>query len=73
LSPLIPAGTTAEAPRAITAEEKAAGSQYVALRNARANQRYAGIRAERQKKKDEEEAAKKVNDPAHRGRLCRFK
>ena len=57
----IPAGVVAEAPRAITSEEKSAGSQYAALRTARANQRYAGIRAERQKKKDEEEAAKYVS------------
>ncbi|ORY59900.1 ribosomal protein L13e [Leucosporidium creatinivorum] len=55
----IPSGTTVEAPRAITAEERAAGSQYVALRTARSNQRYAGIRAERQRKKEEEEANKK--------------
>ncbi|ORY59901.1 hypothetical protein BCR35DRAFT_335056 [Leucosporidium creatinivorum] len=63
--PCIPGGwigrswASFEAPRAITAEERAAGSQYVALRTARSNQRYAGIRAERQRKKEEEEANKK--------------
>ena len=48
-------------PRASTSEEKSAGSQYAALRTARDNHRYVGIRAERQKKKDEEEAAKYVS------------
>lgn len=56
----IPAGMTLEQPRAITAEEKAnAGSAYASLRKARSDARYAGARAERQRKKDEEEAAKK--------------
>lgn len=56
----IPAGIVAEAPRAITSEEKAAaGTAYTTLRKARSDARYAGARAARQRKKEEEEAAKK--------------
>jgi hypothetical protein len=58
----IPAGTVAEAPRAITAAEREVNA-YTTLRKARSEQRYAGVRAERQKKKDEEEAAKKKVRP----------
>ena len=54
----IPAGMSAEEPRAITAEEKEFNA-YTTLRKARSDARYAGIRAERQRKKEEEEAAKK--------------
>lgn len=54
----IPAGTTPEAPRAITAAEREV-SAFVALRKARSDGRLVGVRKERQKKKDDEEAAKK--------------
>lgn len=50
---------TAEAPRAITAEEKAAPSAYRQLREARSEQRYAGVVAARAKAKAAEEEAKK--------------
>lgn len=49
----IPAGIVAEAPRAITAEEKEA-SAFRTLRVARAAHRNEGMRAARQKKKEEE-------------------
>ena len=48
----------AEAPRAITAAEREA-SAYVALRKARSDGRFVGVRAEREKAKAAEEAAKK--------------
>lgn len=54
----IPSGTTPEAPRAITSAEKEVKA-FRALRDARSSARFVGVRAERQKKKDEEEAAKK--------------
>lgn len=54
----IPAGTVLEAPRAITAAEREVKA-FTALRMARSDGRYVGVRAERQKKRDEEEAAKK--------------
>jgi len=49
----IPAGMVAEAPRAITAEEKEA-TAFRTLRTARAAHRNEGMRAARQKKKEEE-------------------
>ena len=51
----IPAGTTQEAPRAITAEEKKTDA-FRTLRMARANHRSEGARKSRQAKKDEEAA-----------------
>lgn len=55
----IPKAAAAEAPRAITAEEKSAKSAYRTLRDARSEQRYAGAKAAREKKRAEEEEAKK--------------
>ncbi|KAH0445899.1 hypothetical protein IEQ34_025267 [Dendrobium chrysotoxum] len=54
----IPAGTVAEKPRAITAEEKEVEAFRV-LREARATHRHAGAKAAREKKKEEEAAAAK--------------
>ncbi|KAM0750241.1 ribosomal protein L13e [Meredithblackwellia eburnea MCA 4105] len=55
----IPAGTTAEAPRAITSEEKSFEA-FRTLRVARSDARLVGVRAARaQKKKEEEENKKK--------------
>ncbi|GAA5941231.1 hypothetical protein JCM1841_003881 [Sporobolomyces salmonicolor] len=54
----IPAGMTAEAPREITAEEKEF-SAFTSLRKARSDARLVGVRAERKRKAEEEEAAKK--------------
>ncbi|WFD34732.1 60S ribosomal protein L13 [Malassezia cuniculi] len=51
----IPAGTVAEGPRAITAEEKEFQA-YRTLRHVRADHRVAGARAARKAKKEEEEA-----------------
>ncbi|SCV68020.1 BQ2448_141 [Microbotryum intermedium] len=56
----VPAGHKQEGSRAITSDELAnKGTAYTTLRKARSDQRYAGIRAERQKKKEEEAAKKK--------------
>lgn len=54
----IPAGVVAEAPRAITAEERDVDAFRV-LRDERAKHRNEGARVARQKKKDEEAAAAK--------------
>ncbi|EGF99484.1 uncharacterized protein MELLADRAFT_68577 [Melampsora larici-populina 98AG31] len=54
----IPSGTKPEAARAITAEEREFNA-YRALREARTQQRQAGIWKVRKQKKEEEEAAKK--------------
>ncbi|GAA6007846.1 60S ribosomal protein L13 [Rhodotorula paludigena] len=55
----IPAGSQLEQPREITADEKNAPSAYTALRKARSDARLVGVRAERKRKAEEEEAAKK--------------
>ncbi|GAA5991250.1 hypothetical protein JCM10908_003220 [Rhodotorula pacifica] len=56
----IPSGTgEQEKPREITAEEKQQGSAYEQLRKARSDARLVGVRAERERKKREEEEAKK--------------
>lgn len=49
---------TAEQPRSITSEEKEFNA-YAALRKARSDARLVGVRAEREKKKREEEEAKR--------------
>merc|ERR1719487_2968463 len=54
----IPAGMLPEQPREATAEEKN-GNAYGALRKARSDARLVGVRAERERKKREEEEAKK--------------
>ncbi|GAA5828026.1 hypothetical protein JCM11251_005696 [Rhodosporidiobolus azoricus] len=54
----IPAGSVAEEPRAVTEEEKNA-SAFETLRKARSDARLVGVRAERKRKAEEEEAAKK--------------
>ncbi|GAA6048220.1 hypothetical protein NBRC10513_003816 [Rhodotorula toruloides] len=54
----IPAGMTAEQPRSITSEEKEFNA-YAALRKARSDARLVGVRAERERKKREEEEAKR--------------
>lgn len=54
----IPSGIEAEAPRAITSEEKEE-SAYRTLREARAKHRFEGGRKARAAKKEEEEKAKK--------------
>ncbi|GAA5857157.1 hypothetical protein JCM9279_007628 [Rhodotorula babjevae] len=55
----IPKGSAVlEEPRAVTAEEKDFGA-FRALRVARSNARLVGVRAERKRKAEEEEAAKK--------------
>lgn len=51
--------SSAEKPRAITEEERNFGA-YTALRKARSDARFVGVREKRQKKKDEEAAAKKA-------------
>ncbi|GAA5876914.1 hypothetical protein JCM3774_000538, partial [Rhodotorula dairenensis] len=56
----IPSGAgPAEQPREITADEKSAPSAYEQLRKARSDARLVGVRAERERKKREEEEAKK--------------
>ncbi|BGP52447.1 hypothetical protein JCM8202_002319 [Rhodotorula sphaerocarpa] len=54
----IPAGMLPEQPREATAEEKN-GNAYGTLRKARSDARLVGVRAERERKKREEEEAKK--------------
>ena len=54
----LPAGTTPEAPRKITSEERNFEA-YATLRTAWANQKHEGARKARAAKKEEEEAAKK--------------
>lgn len=54
----IPAGITNEEPREITSDEKDF-SAFRALRVARSDARLVGVRAERKRKAEEEEAAKK--------------